>query len=555
MPYAPEYLHLVIPGVRFEAWLYGRNSENPFVGIAGARDSVDDQLANGRDLCKRNGWPIVEEFKDLDTSASRHAKKARGDFEDLLTAIAESPAPVGVVRILVAYNASRYYRDLEAYVRLRNACMAGRVLLCYNDQVYDLSRRDDRKATALHAVDAEDEAEGIRDQNVRTAANNAQAGKPHGRLQFGYAREYAVVGGRQRCIRQYEDPVKGQYVLKALQAVDSGKSVRSVLRWLRSTPEAARPDGSEWSMRTVRIMLMNRAYLGERVHKGRYVEASWPAIKGLETPEGRAMFNRVTAKLTDPARRSARGTEISHFLSYLALCGECEERGEDALLCSQPRSDGRRPILTCEPNRDVSITEDVLDAFVEEAVITWFRNKQQARAALMPDGDRTKEKLAVSQRRINAYEEQLREAREQAEEFDDETGRFKLSAASLASMEQRLIPKLEQERRKLHELAGVSPLLLGLLEARDPEIVWNGRSATETEPAVSPLSLEQRREVVRLVVTVRLFKASNRGSHKLDPNRIRLSFVGEEGFRARPPRGRGSARAQAEAPAAALGTV
>ncbi|CAL9662332.1 hypothetical protein [Streptomyces sp. enrichment culture] len=30
MPYAPEYLHLVIPDVRFEAYLYGRNSDNVF---------------------------------------------------------------------------------------------------------------------------------------------------------------------------------------------------------------------------------------------------------------------------------------------------------------------------------------------------------------------------------------------------------------------------------------------------------------------------------------------------------------------------------------------
>jgi len=78
MPYAPEYLHLVITGVRFEAMLYGRNSYNEFAGIAGARDSVDDQLDNGRALCRSREWPIHREFIDSDLSASRHAKKVRG---------------------------------------------------------------------------------------------------------------------------------------------------------------------------------------------------------------------------------------------------------------------------------------------------------------------------------------------------------------------------------------------------------------------------------------------------------------------------------------------
>jgi DNA invertase Pin-like site-specific DNA recombinase len=533
MPYAPEYLHLVIPDTRFEAYLYGRNSDNAFTNHAGARDSVDDQLATGRDLCHRHGWPVIREFKDSDLSASRHAKKARGDFEDLLATITGSPAPQGVRRIVVAYEASRYYRDLEAYVRLRNACVASNTLLCYNDQVYDLSRRDDRKATAMHAVDAEDEADAIQARNARTTALEAEAGKPHGRLPFGYAREYAVVGGRSRCIRQYEDPVRGPIVLKALQHIDSGKSVRSLLAWMNTEPDAARPDGKPWSPRTVRILLQNRAYLGERLHRGTYRKATWEPLKGLDTPAGRAMFNRVAAKLADPSRRTQRGTEVSHLLSYLALCGEC---GDHALLCAQSRAGGRLPILTCEPSRDVAMSEEVVNAVVEEAVIAWFTNKRKARAALVPGDDETEEKLAATQRLINGYEEQLREARALAEEFDERTGRFKLSAASLASMEQKLGPKLEAERKKLAGLTGVSPLLLGMLEAEDPDVKWNGRPATETKPGVPALTLEQKREVIRKVVTVRLYKASVRGSRKIETDRIRLAFVGEPGFRDRPLR-------------------
>jgi hypothetical protein len=182
------------------------------------------------------------------------------------------------------------------------------------------------------------------------------------------------------------------------------------------------------------------------------------------------------------------------------------------------------------------MTEDLMNAYVEEAVIGWFADKKKARAALVPDDGEVEEKVSAAQRLINGYEEQLEEARALSRDFDPQTGRPKLSAVSLAGMEHELEPKLEQERKKIRELTGVSPLLLGLLEADDPDAMWNGRPATESEPEVVALTLDQKREVIRKVVTVRLFKATNLGSHKFDPERIRLSFVGQPEFRARPLR-------------------
>ncbi|MFF8391893.1 hypothetical protein, partial [Cellulosimicrobium funkei] len=198
------------------------------------------------------------------------------------------------------------------------------------------------------------------------------------------------------------------------------------------------------------------------------------------------------------------------------------------------------------------------DAYVEEAVIQWFRDKRKATTALVPDKGQVEEKVTSAQRRINAYEEQLAEARQQAEEFDEETGRFKLSATSLASIEQRLVPSLERERKKLQEMTGVSPLLLSLLEAKDPDAVWNGL-VDEAGQVVEPgLSLEQKREVIRKVVTVRLHRASRPGIRYVEPGRITLAFVGQPGFRDVPLRGSVSVPAQGlrgvPAPGAPSGT-
>ncbi|MEV7389557.1 recombinase family protein [Streptomyces sp. NPDC091215] len=538
MPYAPEYLHLVIPDVVFQAWLYGRNSDD----ATKTGDSVEDQLTTGRTLCHSFNWQILREFKDPDISASRHAKRVRGDFEDLIETIVNDPAPPGVRRLVVAYNAARYYRDLEAYVRLRNACLRANVLLCYNGQVYDLTRRDDRKATAQHAIDAEDEAEGLRDQNLRTATLQAEEGHPHGKMIYGYLREYAIVGGRKRCVKQYEDPQRGHYILKALQRADSGHSIGSIVRWLRSIPEAARPEGMPWGNRNVRSMLLNRAYLGERLHNGTYRKGSWDPIKGLESADGRAMFLRVTAKLTDPGRTSHRGTEVAHLLSFNGLCGEC---GDHALLTTYPHGAGSYTVLGCKELRNTGIREDVADAFVEEGVIGWFSRKDVARAALVPDNSEAAAKAEEAQRLVNGYEEQLREARRLAATFDPATGRPKLSVMALAEMEQSIEPHLAAERKKLEAPTGVPPLLMRLLTADDPDSVWNGRAPAGADPGAPGLSLEQKREVIRAVVTVRLFKASRMGIRELEPGRITLSFIGTPGFRARPLRVPASARAVA----------
>lgn len=531
MPHAPEYLHLIYPNTEFEALLYGRASRDP--GKQGT--SVKDQLDAGRTLCRTHNWAIADEFKDVDLSASRHATKARDDFEELLETIRQGPARPGIILIVVAFEASRYYRDLEAYVRLRNACQEAGVLLCYKGTVYDLSRGDDRRATAMDAIAAEGEADDIRDRNLRTARRTAEAGQPHGQRLYGYERDYQIVNGKLRCVRQYEHPVQGPYVRQLFERFDAGHSLKALVRWLKSEEAAGRPNGGEWTELMVRRMLRNRAYLGERVHRGTWRPATWPAIRGLDTPAGQAMFNRAVAKLSDPSRRTQRGVEVSHLMSGIASCAHC---GDHALMYM--RTDRGVPYMVCREKADVRIREDWLDAFVEEAVVEWFSRKREATAALVPDDGDVEEKVAAAQRRINAYEEQLGEAKALSEEFDEETGRFRLSSSSLASMEQRLVPKLEHERKKLRDMTGVSPLLLSLLNAADPDAVWNGRPPTDGDEGLPGLALEQKREVLRTVARVRVRKVIRRGLHRLEPGRVAVAFIGQPEFRGGPLRVPGS---------------
>src|SRR5690606_35092785 len=132
-------------------------------------------------------------------------------------------------------------------------CMAAGVLLCYNGQVYDLSKREDRKATAQDAIAAEDEAEGIRDRNLRTTRATAKKGTPHGRILYGYARRYDPDTGD--LIEQYEHPDRGPIVREIFERIAAGETEYSIVQDLRGRGE--RLPGVEWQLYHLPTMLRN----------------------------------------------------------------------------------------------------------------------------------------------------------------------------------------------------------------------------------------------------------------------------------------------------------
>ncbi|WP_329032199.1 recombinase family protein [Streptomyces sp. NBC_01725] len=495
MPVAPEYLHLVYPDEEFRAFLYGRASHDP----TKRGRSVDSQLVEGREMCETHGWPIVGVFdKDVDRSASRHARTRRTDFEAMLEGIRASEC-----RIVVAWEASRYYRDLEAYVRLRAACLEGGVLLCYNGQIFDLSKRADRKATARDALDAEDEGEGIHDRNERTHRRLAAEGKPVSRIPWGYARRYDTATGD--LLEQYEHPVRGPFVVSMFKRLVEGWARYRIARWLNTEPDAALEDGKEWDIERVTVQLRNPAYAGRRVHQGKVVrKATW---KALVTDE---LFDRAQEILDDAIGWPVKDRSVKHRYSFVTFCGE---HGED--LPKLKVSPARNKYFC--PKLDTAMRLDWFEAYVDEAIITWLSSPAAAAAFQRDDQVEDSER---ARRLLKKLEQQLEEARELAS-TTDENGDPGLSPASLASMERGLTPKITAARAKVRELtAPVPPLVAKLLEAPDVEKVWDG------------LLLEQKRTVVRQIVTVRLHKAHAKGTKKILPGRITLAFVGEPGFKA-----------------------
>ena len=214
----------------------------------------------------------------------------------------------------------------------------------YQGKRYDLTTGADRFATSLDALLAEREADNIRERNLRTVRHNAEQGRPHGRLPYGYRRIYDERTGQ--LLLQVPDPAQAKVLREAAHELLNGGTLRGVCRRLNAEgipsprkPQRNTPDADVvrlWERGTLRQLLLNPSNAGLRQHQGRVIgKAAWEAV----IPEGDWL--RLKRLLTDPGRRSAepRGTEPRHLLSGIALCGECGARVKAATnLTRMPRA-------------------------------------------------------------------------------------------------------------------------------------------------------------------------------------------------------------------------
>ncbi|MDV5145868.1 recombinase family protein [Streptomyces sp. SBC-4] len=512
MPVALEYAHLVYAArLPLRGLLYGRNSIDEF----GNSSAVDAQIGTGMDLCREFNISVAGVFEDPGISASRYGKKTRPDFEALLVAIRERKGS-----IVIAFEANRYYRDLEQYIRLRKACMEADVLLCYNRTVYDLSKKEDRRQTAQDAIVAEEEVDNIHDRSVRTLLDLAKKGKPVGKILFGFKRQYDPDTGE--LLGQVVHEEQAKIARKCWEAVDAGQTTHAVAKWLNSLGlEAQRTSGAPWKAETVQRMLLNVQYISKRVYHGQvFGDGNWPPL--LEGEEGIALFNRVAAKLKDPGRKTMKDSAVAHLLSRIPLCGEC---GDHAILSWQ--SHKTHPYLKCAIAHDTNIREETLNAYAETALLTWL-SAPEARDAFIPPEEETNRQLTKARTKLAAFTRQLEDAQDLAGEIDDETGEFRLSSTALAALEKKLKPEIRKLEKEIEDAtAGVPQAVRDLVLAPDPWVVWVG----DDEMGLPGLTLEQKRFVIRQCVTIRVYKAPKGRPRTFDPSRIKLSFRGDPEYR------------------------
>jgi hypothetical protein len=149
--------------------------------------------------------------------------------------------------------------------------------------------------------------------------------------------------------------------------------------------------------------------------------------------------------------------------------------------------------------------------------------------------DEQEKRAERARARMKALQRQLEEAREMAATFKEDGVTPRLSLASLAVQEERLVPQIDAARREA-QATNAPPLVRRLVGNPDAEDIWNDE-----------LTIEQRRTVLRAVVNIRLNKARSKGVRSIEPGRVTLTFADTPGFRDQPRYARAPLTVQAAA--------
>ncbi len=158
------------------AVIYTRVSSDP-PGKQGR--SVAEQERECRAVCERNGWDVACVVEDNDVSASRWSKKERPGYKRLSEILLPGD-------VLVCWEASRATRKMGEYAELRDLCAERGVLWCFSGALLDPSKPGDRLSSVVAAAFSEHESDLIVERVRRAQRANAQEGKAHGKVPFGY---------------------------------------------------------------------------------------------------------------------------------------------------------------------------------------------------------------------------------------------------------------------------------------------------------------------------------------------------------------------------------
>lgn len=457
---------------QLRAVIYARTSHDP----TQEGRSVERQEDTCRRTVDRQGWKLTRVIVDNDRGASRHSQGQRPGYIELRRLVAAQE-----VDVLVATELSRATRDDADFVALRDLAAANQVLFAYGDRVYDLTRTDDRFKVGLDALLASHEADRVRDRVLDGARRSAALGRPPGRLQFGYVREYNERGAY---VRQVEQPHQASLIREMARRVLAGESIRSIAAHLNERGEPT-PSGQGklgWDSTRIRRLITNPQYAALRVYQGKVVgPADWPAILDEAT------WQACVSMVTDPERRSTlRQGELRWLLTGTLRCAVCQ---------GPVRAIKNRgvPSYLCKTSFHVSVGAATLHAFIVPLVLARLAAPDLVDLLAGPAPDEVaaaKAEAAELQARLDGFYAQAADG--------------KLTPTGLAAIEARLLPNLEDARARARRQA--DPLILSVA-GPNPGERWEA------------LSVGQQRHIVSGLIDPLLLGRSVPGS-RFNPSRL-----------------------------------
>jgi DNA invertase Pin-like site-specific DNA recombinase len=444
---------------------------------SGTLRSPQEQHADNAGAASREGWALGEPYRENGAvSASRYGHKARHGFDALVTDLA---ADRFGAQVLMLWESSRGSRRVGEWATLLDHCQDHGVLIhvTSHHRTYDPARPRDRRTLMEDAVDAEYESGKVSERVTRAMAANAAAGEPHGRVPYGFKREYDLTPAGKRILRgQFRDPAVAPVIEHIYDQIRELVSLRAIAATLNSEGIPA-PGGGRWTPTAVRDLALNPAYAGQRIHvagrrsghdrtkDGTLVKATWKGIVSEET------FFAVRAILTDPRRRTSRPGRDKHLLSMIAICDVCD----GPLSIRYRRGSGE---YACRNSGHVHIPQAELDIYIEAAILSRFRGKDAYPAMTThdrsPELQSARDEKAAIEAHYLSMKRQLRERRMTPEAF--------------AEVEPGVLADLAKAQKRVRELEA-PPALQHLL----------GDPGESIDTRWDALPMAARREVVRIV--------------------------------------------------------
>jgi DNA invertase Pin-like site-specific DNA recombinase len=489
-----------LPASASRALLYGRVSVD-------ARDgaSVDQQLVEGRKVAKREGWRIVGEYRDDGISASRYARgRARPGWRAVMDEIT-----AGRVDLLVVWEVSRATRDRTVWSALLAACTEAGVGIAVGGRVHDPTDPDDSFVLDLTAALAVRES-GVTSKRIRRdVAARADAGQPHGRLPYGYARTYDATTGK--LAEQVEDPETGPVVREIVNRVLVGEALYTIAADLnrRNVPSPLtvtrrrnmRPTvDMPWRPDQVRRVAASPTNAGLRVHQGEVkagVEATWTPIVA------RADHAAVVEMFTDPARKTnlAGASTAAHLLVGIAVCGVC------GATVRRIKNRGV-PSYACPRGFHVARAIHFVDGFIEDVLLARLGRPDAADLFAADDDDETAARETARG--------ELADLRARLTDWRKAAVKGRVTPESLAVIEDGLAAEIADAERRARPRPS-SPVLRDVLDG--------GTGAVRERWAELPVPA--RREVVRTLMEIKIHR-TRRGARHLDPESVEIKWRGAE---------------------------
>lgn len=276
----------------------------------------------------------------------------------------------------------------------------------------------------------------------RDADAQAEAGRPHGQVLYGYERVYD--SKTKELIEQRPHPEHAPVVADVIERVYQGESLMSIARRLNDAGILS-PRGTKWTMRTVRRVALNQGYIGLRGHNGHTTKGIWPPLVDA------TVFYGARRILMDPKRIKTRPGRAKWLASLIASCGLCE--GPMAVV----RRGENRTVYQCRDHGHCSIERDLLDVYLTALVIE--RLSQPGAYPHLPDG--------ADETAVVALRAEEADLRAQLDGYADDAVEGRIDRAFAAKVVAKLQAKITDAQRRI-EAAITPPALAGLL-AGDPD--------------------------------------------------------------------------------------